>query len=99
MKKVRGFPKLKKFDNDMCKQCQWGKLTKSSFKRKIYTTNDILELVHTFLGGPVGVQSYYGDQFFILFVDDYYKMMTMMFLKAKSNAFQLFKWYLAKVEK
>ena len=35
----------------------------------------------------------------MLFVDDYSRMMTIMFLKQKLDAFQMFKWYLAKVEK
>ena len=70
IKKVIGFPKLKKPNNAMCKQCQLGKMTKSSFKRKTYTSNDILELVHTDLCGPIGVKSYCGDQYFILFMDD-----------------------------
>lgn len=99
MKKVRGLPKLKKPDNVMCKQCQLGKMKKSSFKRKTYTSDNILELVHTNLCGPIGVQSYCGDKYFFLFVDDYSRMMTVIFLKEKSDAFQLFKWYLAKVEK
>ena len=34
----------------------------------------------------------------MLFVDDYSRMMTVMFLKQKSDAFQMFKWYLARVE-
>ena len=87
MKKVRGFPKLKKPDNAMYKQCQMGKMKKSSFKSKTYTANDILELVHTNLCGPIGVQSYYGDQYFILFVDDSSIMMILIFLKAKYDAF------------
>ena len=35
----------------------------------------------------------------MLFIDDYYRMMTIMFLKQKSDAFQMFKWYLERVEK
>ena len=35
----------------------------------------------------------------MLFVDDYSRMMIVMFLKWKSDAFQMFKWYLARVEK
>ena len=35
----------------------------------------------------------------MLFVDDYSKMMTIIFLKKKFDAFQMFKWYLARVEK
>ena len=99
MKKVKGLPKLKKPDNTMCKQCQLGKMTKSSFKSKTYTSNEVLELVHTDLCGPIEVQSYKGDKYIMLFVDDYSRMMIVMFLKQKSNAFQMFKWYLARVEK
>ncbi|MDF3680891.1 reverse transcriptase domain-containing protein, partial [Enterobacter hormaechei] len=99
MKKVRGLPKLKKPDNIMCKQCQLGKMTKSSFKSKTYTSKEVLELVHTDLCGPIEVQSYKGDKDIMLFVDDYSRMMTIMFLKKKSDAFQMFKWYVARVEK
>ena len=35
----------------------------------------------------------------MFFVDDYSRMMTFMFLKQNSDAFQMFKWYLARVEK
>ena len=62
MKKVGGFPKLKKPDNVMCKQCQLGKMTKSSFKSKTYTSKEVLEIVHTELCGPIEVQSYKGDK-------------------------------------
>ena len=99
MKKVRGLSKLKRLDNTMCKQCQLGKMTKSSFKRKTYTSKEVLELVHTDLCGPIEVQSYKRDKYIMLFVDDYSRMMTVMFLKKKSNAFQMFKWYFTKVEK
>ena len=74
-------------------------MTKSSFKRKIYTSKEILELVHTDLCGPIEVQSYKGDIYIMLFVDEYSRMMTIMFLKQKFDAFQMFKWYLARVEK
>ena len=57
MKKVRGFPKLKKPDNVMCKQCQLGKMTKSTFESKTYTSKEVLEIVHTDLCGPIEVQS------------------------------------------
>ena len=99
MKKVRGLPKLKKSNNTMCKQCQLGKMKMSSFKSNTYTSKEVLELVHTDLCGPIEVQSYKGDKYIMLFVDDYSRMMTIMFLKQNFNAFQIFKWYLARVEK
>ena len=83
----------------MYKQYQLGKMTKSSFKHKTYTSNKVLELVHTYLCGPIEVKSYKGDMYIMLFVDDYSRMMIAMFLKQNSYAFQIFKWYLARVEK
>ena len=91
MKKVKGLPKLKKPDNTICKQCQLDKMTNSSFKSKTHTSKGILEIVHTNLCGPIEVQSYKGDKYIMLFVDDYSRMMTVMFLKQKSDAFQIFK--------
>ena len=91
MKKVRGLPKLKNPNNVVCKQCQLGKMAKSSFKRKTYTSKEILEIVRTNLCGPIEVQSYKGDKYIMLFVDDYSRMMTIMFLKKKSDASQIFK--------
>ena len=88
-------PKLKNPDNALCKQCQLGKMTKSSFKSKTYASNDILELVHTDLCGCIGVQRYVGDKYVILFVGEYSRMMIVMFLKEKYDVFQFIKWYLA----
>ena len=34
-----------------------------------------------------------------MFVDDYSRMMTVMYLREKLEAFEKFKWYLARVEK
>ena len=54
-------------------------MTKSSFKSKAYTSKEILEIVHTDLCGPIDVQSYKGDKYIMLFVDDYSRMMTVIF--------------------
>ena len=67
-KKVRGIPNLKKPDIGLCKNCQIGKMGKTSFKSKNYQSKDLLEIVHTDLCGPFGVESYTGEKFFILFV-------------------------------
>jgi hypothetical protein len=88
MKRVGGLPKLKKPDNVICKQCQLGKMTKSSFKSKTHNSKDILELVHTDLCGPIDVQSYKHDKYIILFVDDYSRMMTVMFFKKNLMLFK-----------
>ena len=83
----------------MCKQCQIGKMTKSRFKSKPYSSNDVLDLVHIDIFGPMKVKSYYCDGYFILFVDDYSRMMSMMVLKEKYDEFKMFKWYKERFEK
>ena len=55
--------------------------------------------MHIDLCRPIGTESYKGDKFFIPFVDDYSRMMSVMYLKEKSEAFQKFKWCLARVKK
>ena len=78
MRKVRGLPKFKKPDNIMCKQCQLGKMTNSSFKSKNHISKGILEIVHTNLCGPIEVESYKGDKYIMLFVDDYSRMIIVI---------------------
>ena len=62
MKRVGGLSRLRKPNKVMWKQCQMGKMTKSSFKRNTYNFDDISELFHTDLGGPIGVKIYYDDK-------------------------------------
>ena len=72
---------------------------KTSFKSKKYHFEEVLELVHTNLCGPTGLESYNGDKYLILFVDDYSRMMKMIYLKDKFESFKKIKWYLDRVEK
>ena len=58
-----------------------------------------MKLVHIDLCRPIGVDNYYGDRYFILFVDDYSRMMSVIFMKVKSHDFDMFKWYNERVEK
>ena len=88
---------MKKPDVGLCKNCQIGKMGKTSFKSKNYQSEDVLEIVHTNLCGPIGVENSSGEKLFILFVDDYSRIMTIMYLREKSEAFEKFKWYLERV--
>lgn len=67
----------------MCTQCQLTKMTKSSFNKRSYSSTEVLELVHTNLCEPIAPRIYCGAMYFILFVDYYSRMMTIMFLKEK----------------
>ena len=74
---------------------KWERLVLS----KNYQSQEVLEILYTDLCGPIGIESYSGEKFFILFVDDYSRMMIVMYLKEKSEAFEKFKWYLAREKK
>ena len=87
MKKVRGLPRLKKPNNVKCKQCQLEKMRKYSFKRKTYTYDVILGLVHIDLCGSIRVQIKDNEKYFIIFFDDYSIVMIVRFLKEKSDEF------------
>ena len=78
-KRVRGIPGLKKPDVGLCKNCQIGKMGKTSFKSKNYQFEEVLEIVHIDLYGPIGIESCNGEKIFILFVDDYSRMMIVMY--------------------
>lgn len=71
----------------MCKECQLGKMNRSSFSSKPHSSNDILNLVHIYLCACMRVDSYYGDKYLAVYFCDYSRMMTIMFLKVKSNVF------------
>ena len=75
-RRVRGIPCLKKPDVGLCKNCQIGKMGKTSFKNKSYQPEEVMEILHTKLCGPIGIESYSGEKFFILFVDDSSRMMV-----------------------
>ena len=52
--------------NGLCKNYQIGKMGKTSFKRKKYQSEYVLEIVHIDLCGPIGIEIYSGAKFFVL---------------------------------
>ncbi|GJY65754.1 retrovirus-related pol polyprotein from transposon TNT 1-94 [Tanacetum coccineum] len=68
---VRNLPKLK-FDQHFCDACKIRKQAQSSHKAKnIVSTTRCLELFHMDLIGPSAVQSYRGNRYTLVIVDDY----------------------------
>ncbi|GJW49557.1 retrovirus-related pol polyprotein from transposon TNT 1-94 [Tanacetum coccineum] len=68
---VRNLPKLK-FDQHYCDACKIGKQAHASHKAKnIVSTTRCLELLHMDLFGPSAVQSYGGNRYTLVIVDDY----------------------------
>ena len=55
LKRVRVIPSLKKPNVGLCKNCQIGKMEKTSFKSKSYQSKEVSEIVHTNLCEPIGI--------------------------------------------
>jgi len=91
---VRGLPKIN-FDKDkICEACTKGKQVKSTFKSiNIISTQRPLELLHTYLFGPVRSASLSGKQYGFVIVDDFSRYTWVLFLKHKDEAFEAFKFF------
>eukprot|EP00253_Pinus_taeda_P031327 PITA_31327 len=95
---VFDLPDIRILDNTICKSCQFGKQTKTNFPKKEGSASKPLELVHTDLCGPSRKKSPQGEEYFILFIDDFYRMCWIGLLKHKEEAFEKFKAFTALVE-
>lgn len=58
-----------------------------------------LELIHSDVCGPMEETSIGGSRYFILFIDDYSRRLSIYFLKNKSEALDAFETYKSYVEK
>jgi hypothetical protein len=63
-----------------------------------HSCNKPLELIHTDLHGPFRTRTMSGYLHWITFIDDCTSFQAVMFLKAKSEAFEAFKQYKAYAE-
>nr|GEY81010.1 hypothetical protein [Tanacetum cinerariifolium] len=73
-KLVRNLPKLK-FDQHFCDACKMGKQAHASHKAKnVLSTTKCLELLHMDLFVPSAVQSYEGNRYTLVIVDDYSRL-------------------------
>ena len=68
-----------------------GKITKRPFNAKGKRAQDLLELVHSDVHGPMSTQTRGGYEYFITFTDDYFRFGYLYLMKWKSKAFEKFK--------
>ncbi|GAU43786.1 hypothetical protein TSUD_378110 [Trifolium subterraneum] len=85
---------------DTCTTCLLGKHPRSSFKSNLpMRSSEVLNVVHSDICGPIDVLSTGGNKYFITFVDEYSRMIWLYHIKAKSEAFEVFKRFKKLVEK
>ena len=82
----------------VCESCLEGKMTKRPFNAKGRRAQDLLELVHSDVCGPMSTQAKGGYEYFITFTDDYSRYGYVYLMKWKSEAFEKFKEFRAEVE-
>ena len=82
----------------VCESCLEGKMTKRPFNAKGGRAQDLLELVHFDVCGPMSTQAKGGYEYLITFTDDYSRYGYVYLMKQKSEAFEKFKKFRAEVE-
>ena len=98
LKAVRDLPNINLPESTICKSCQFRKKTRVKFNAKEGSTCKPLELIHTNICGPMRKKSPCGEQYYILFIDDFSRMCWIGLLKHKVEAFEKFQIFKALVE-
>lgn len=95
---VRDLPKIVKPTNAAYKECVMAKEKKVSFPRKKFSTTPKLQIVHTYVSGPTRTRGSYEERYFMIFVEDFTRMMWLAFLKEEYEVFEKFKLFKNRVE-
>lgn len=78
-------PNITLLESIICKSCQFGKKTKVKFNAKEGPASKPLKPIHTELYQPVRKNSPHGEQHYILFIDEFYRMRWISLLKHKDE--------------
>ena len=66
-------------------------MTKKHFSKVCERVNDLLELIHTNVCGPMSTPARGGFRYFITFTDDFSRYGYIYLMKHKSESFEVFK--------
>jgi len=77
---VTGVPIFGMEHHDVCRGCALGKYTKTTFLSSDNRVSGILELIHSYICGPMSSSSFSGYLYYVTFIDDYSRK-TCFFLE------------------
>ncbi|WJZ92852.1 hypothetical protein VitviT2T_011827 [Vitis vinifera] len=82
-----------------CESCELGKQQRQPFPQNMSkrATHE-LELIHSYICGPMSIASLSNNVYFALFIDDLSRMTWVYFLKTKSQVLSMFKSFKKMVE-
>ena len=75
-----------------------GKMTKTPFSGTMEQANDLLEIIHTDVCGPMSIEDRGGYHYFLTFTDDLRRYGCFYLMKHKSETFEKFKEFQSEVE-
>ena len=83
---------------DACEPCLLGKMTKTPFSGTMERANDLLEIIHTDVCGPMSGEARGGYHYFLTFTYDLSRYGYIYLMKQKSETFEKFKEFQSEVE-
>ncbi|GKV15798.1 hypothetical protein SLEP1_g26549 [Rubroshorea leprosula] len=82
-----------------CDVCLFGKQHRVSFQKNLTRKENKLDLVYSDVCGPLEVESFGGNKYFVTFIDDATRKAWPYLLQNKSQVFKYFQHYHAMVER
>jgi hypothetical protein len=96
---VKCFPLIEK-PKRICEGCIFGKQHRESFPLgKYYREKYPLEIVRSYICGPMQTIYIRGSTYFLTFTDDFSRNTCIYFINHKSGALGCFQWFKSLVEK
>jgi len=95
---VSGLPSIQN-QVGICEGCVYGKMHRFPFPKTVWRAKAPLELVHADICGPTRTPSLNNKRYFLLFVNDFSRMIWIYFLNNKSDVFSVFLQFKALIEK
>jgi hypothetical protein len=95
---VTGVPDFSSKHHELCKGCTLGKYTKTSFPSSDSREAGILDLIHSYVCGPMSLASLNGSLYYVVFIDDFSRKSWIFFMKTKGQVFSRFQEFKALVE-
>ncbi|MCO5572532.1 hypothetical protein L7F22_026287 [Adiantum nelumboides] len=91
-------PSLSFFDFPFCERCQYGKQARAHCTHSFDKERKPLELVHSNLCGPMPSKYHGGASYYVTFIDDATRHVSIYAMKFKDETFPCFKKFLSSVE-
>lgn len=91
---AEGLPKQVERNFEKCEICLENKMTNLKFENNRTRANDILEIIHSDVHGPITQTGYNGEKYFVTFIDDFSKIAVVYCIKHKSEVYSRFLEYI-----